>query len=71
MTDHLKQRIEQLTEQRQLCWRRGLPVNGIAAELEECWAELRRIQAEERYGTAAEIVARARVERELEKIAVD
>jgi hypothetical protein len=68
VTEELEARIEALTEERRYRWRRGMGVKAISAELERTWAELRRLRAEEINGPTADIINRARVERELEKL---
>lgn len=60
--------IEALVAERAERWRMRKPVNGITEALEEAWADRRRVEAEARNGQAQVVIARARVERELEKL---
>ena len=41
----------------------------LTAELEEAWSRFRRDRAQRRHGDASAIVKRARVEREIERLA--
>lgn len=60
--------IDQLTEERRAAWRRGEPARELSSRIEVAWADLRRIRAEQEHGPSLDIVQRARVERELEKL---
>lgn len=67
----IEQLIDQLTEERRLAWRRGEPARALTALIDEAWADLRRSRAESQHGITADIIQRARVERELEKLMTD
>lgn len=67
----LEAHIEALTDERRRCYARRQPVNGIAEELDQAWAQLRLARAVRQHGAFDSIVARARVERELEKLIND
>ena len=66
--EQLELHIESLTDERRERWRRNLPVNGLAEELDAAWTELRYLRSVAVNGPAADIVKQARVERELEKL---
>ena len=64
-----RDRIDELVELRREARRHGISAQQIDEQLEIEWARLRREEAVARNGDAATISARARVERELERIA--
>lgn len=67
----LEAHIEVLTDERRRRYARREPVNGIAEELDAAWSQLRLARAVRQHGAFESIVARARVERELEKLVND
>ena len=76
--DQLHTEIEQLSEERQVLWRRlsqGLDstvkdeIKTLDARLQELWQALRMEKARLRFGEREEIVRRARAEERLERAA--
>ena len=71
MSETHDERIERLVDERQAAWRAGRPTGSIAEELEKAYDERRRAQAQAVHGPRELIERRARVERELEKLAAE
>ena len=65
----VQERIDRLVQERQALWAQGRPAGSLSDELEKAYDERRREMAAQQHGAAAEIIRRARVERELEKLA--
>lgn len=67
----VREQIEALVEQRQLCWKNGRSTHAVENELQKAYDTLRRSQAAGLYGSMEEITRRARVERQLEMLMSD
>jgi hypothetical protein len=61
-------RIDELVEQRRQAWAAGQPAATLEKQLHEAWDQHRAEVAATRNGSTAAIIARARIERELEKL---
>lgn len=60
--------VDALTDARAAAWKRGRGAASLETELELAWQNLRKAKAEAENGGTEEIIRRARVERELEKL---
>ena len=64
----VEREIDELVARRSDLWRRGLPAGDVSLRLEAAYDKLRRERAARSHGSQDEILSRARVERELEKL---
>lgn len=60
--------LDRLLDERRRAWRLGIGTGGMEGAVDEAWANLRAAKAEATNGNTAEIIRRARVEREIEKL---